>query len=305
MEKKPTYRQHYVWRRYLRAWSSHKPDQIVTYLKSQKRIACPNLMGVAQKNSFYKMEILSLDELADIKSLIDQMPPSLQDYGNHLLSGYVLFASLSRNGGALPKEELHRIELEAFEQQHTIIETYGNALLDCKSSSDLEKFVSEHPEQFSNIYLYLCAQYLRTNKHRMALQSEAEASPRNFTLNTSTRAWPIVSLLYSVWLSASMVTSDRYQFVFLHNNTDVHFLVGDQPIINLDYCNRYKENFSLVLYYPLSPILALLVQENETGIRYIDRYIDECDVHLYNRHIYDQAEEFIFADSKSLLSLYI
>jgi hypothetical protein len=61
---------HYVWREYLRSWSCE--EKIYSYIKSENKIAKPNLMGVAQQRFFYSLEEFSLEEEIILKELVKQ-----------------------------------------------------------------------------------------------------------------------------------------------------------------------------------------------------------------------------------------
>ena len=61
-------KQHFVWRKYLKAWSEN--DSI--YCLMDGRIFKSGLMGVGQERYFYKLKELTKDEIKFIKALIDK-----------------------------------------------------------------------------------------------------------------------------------------------------------------------------------------------------------------------------------------
>jgi hypothetical protein len=68
-------RQHYVWRNYLRAWSSKER----LFCLRNGEVFGSNLMGVGNQRDFYKLkELNEADVEFVIKFAIDQSPPSLR-----------------------------------------------------------------------------------------------------------------------------------------------------------------------------------------------------------------------------------
>lgn len=86
----------------------------------------------------------------------------------------------------------------------------------------------------------------------------------------------------------------------LINKNSTGFLTSDQPIINIkaDYKNKNKEPKELILYFPVSPDVAITINDNND----LDKIqLDEPVVQKYNKLIVDASHESIIGDSPELL----
>ena len=87
----------------------------------------------------------------------------------------------------------------------------------------------------------------------------------------------------------------------LKNFTTDNLFTSDQPIINL----KSKDNGSMpdefVLYYPLSPKIAILVNDNNVvnEITIIDKNV----IRKYNDKLIKEAYEYIFSSNEEHLRL--
>jgi hypothetical protein len=68
-------RHHYVWRAYLKPWSTNNK----IWCHRDGKIFNPNLMGIGQERDFYKLKHLTKSDIALIKLLaIDHLNPRLK-----------------------------------------------------------------------------------------------------------------------------------------------------------------------------------------------------------------------------------
>src|SRR5688572_12567766 len=127
-------RQHYVWRKYLRAWAEN--EQIWTCLKELNKIEKINVMGVAQERYFYQHVDISPESETLLKLFIERNShPSLT---NSNLSYISMFkeATLVKNKLAALKTDnesrnkeleksIREIELNFIEKIMGLVENFG------------------------------------------------------------------------------------------------------------------------------------------------------------------------------------
>lgn len=103
---------------------------------------------------------------------------------------------------------------------------------------------------------------------------------------------------------ADMLYDKNAHMTILYNNTNIPFITTDQPIINYsaNYGKEQIENENLMFYYPISPQIAITVNDDNAVESLVLR---ENDVDNYNWKMFEGANEFIFADDKEILEKYL
>lgn len=119
----------------------------------------------------------------------------------------------------------------------------------------------------------------------------------------SQKAWPLLAAFFGMSMAFNTFKNDNTRFIFLHNQTKIPFVTGDQPIINVDANNVVDGHVvGWKLYYPLSPNLALLIDQVEDGERYIDMSVDQAMARYYNHIEYEEASDFVFSHTPEALN---
>lgn len=299
MSEDITKKQHYVWRRYLAAWKNDSGDKDVwTCILKTNTIRKIGLMDVAQSSYFYKMEMLSDEELTFLKELTDSLPNGTKAIAETLLVGYVLYAQLRKDieAGKMPdgtvlEHEVKKIEAASFEKIQSQIEIMGAKLLDCKSTADLKALYNEEYE----ILYFLWVQYFRTRGMKDGVVASMADRPEMQAI--AHKAWPFFNLVVAMQVVESMVVKKDYRFVLLHNESSVPFITGDQPAINTLWDEKQDK---IEVYYPLSPITALQVSF-DPGEKYSELDVDETIVREKNALIAKEAYLHIFANEEQIL----
>lgn len=112
------------------------------------------------------------------------------------------------------------------------------------------------------------------------------------------RTWPVEAFIYATNLAYSLVGRLRdYRIVLLRNQSEVPFIAGDQPLINL----RGIEVEQVDLYYPLKPDLAMIFTADRS--RYPTEVIDlgPISAESYNHRIYAKSDTQIYGNNPSYL----
>ena len=110
------------------------------------------------------------------------------------------------------------------------------------------------------------------------------------------------------WYVACQLTDVLYNknahLTILINNTGIPFITSDQPVINIkaNYQKLEEETKELLLYYPISPSIAITLND-ENSVNKME--LSEIEVEEYNCLIRDSSYELLIANNKSVLEKYI
>jgi hypothetical protein len=296
-------RQHYVWRKYLQAWSYK--GQIFTLLKEKNEVKNIGLMGVAQERYFYRLYELSNIEFDLLDGLVSKSHPSVQAFLTDLILPYRVFTDIKRKTkGRKPNEdfetELKKIEINTLEKIHGKFETNGAKLISCRSKEDLKQIIS-NPDDKNSALIYLSVQYFRTQKIKTDLINTFKVNER---VDIS-KFWNIVTLILSFNTARSMAVDERIKFRFYENQTAIPFMTGDQPVLNIKQSERdeYGNVKFLEFFYPLSPNNAISVHFEESQTLEIEQIlINEPLVEYFNDFVIENSLKFSFCNNEEYLS---
>lgn len=307
-----TKRQHYVWRNYLRPWSTSN-DSISYLVIDENKIIKGNLMNVAQQNFFYKLNELTSEQIDFIQQYNSSLPVVLQGLAANILHCYEGYSRLSKEcrGQSSPISELPNaetvlrdIEINTFEKLHGTIESLGDELVKCNSAAALEEIVNNNGKFFSAM-AFLCVQYTRTNVIRERFKDSMK--DRMFVASLVDKSWPLLSLISGFYMCLGLIRNNP-SFVFVENTSSISFITGDQPIINTlgddvdeDGCAKQLE-----LFYPLSPNTAIIVYfTNDASHSVRSIYANEEFVKKCNSLIAKNSKKFLFAKMEEELEPFL
>jgi hypothetical protein len=308
-------RQHYVWRHYLRAWSSK--DRIWTYLLEQLKVIPSNLMGVAQQMYFYQLSELSAADGQFLRQFIaNAFPPVVRPLVEDFVRLSEEYTKLKQKLAATPpkganaediEQQLRDVEINSLEKVHGKIETSGERLIACRSLADLQALENsdEDGDGLLTAVFFMCVQYFRT---RVRKNAAVQSFPPEWTDRVE-RYWHILSFGMAAALARSIMADANRQFCFIQNTTTLELITGDQPVINIldESIDEQGDVAGLALYYPLAPTCALLLQftppaEGATEVtRFKATAVDASEVARYNLAIFKRSEQFVFSSSRTLL----
>jgi hypothetical protein len=302
-------RQHYVWRAYLRPWAEN--ESIWTHFIQLNKIERTSLMGVAQEKYFYKLVDFTAAEEAFLEEYIDRSSPAVLKSLN--LDFLTIFTSTGKLKKQLDEtinpviekekyaEEIRKLEINLMEIAHGKMENLGQQLIAYRSLEDL-KTIEENDYLFEAI-MFLCFQYFRTRSMRNAVLQTFISTPFEALAKKS---WNILSYVTATTLARSISLDPRLKFIFHENNTTDHFITSDQPVFNIlnDQVNENGEVTELELYYPISPKHALTLHfRNDQQEKYISNDADTTLIDYLNKKVIENADFYLFADSKAQLEL--
>jgi len=300
-------RQHYVWRHYLRAWADN--ESIWTYFIEFDKIERTSLMGVAQEKYFYKLVDFTNEEETFLKNFIDRTSPKVVkplnlDFLNLFTSTSKLKKQLDNTTNiAVDKEkyvkEIRKLEINLMEIAHGKMENLGHKLIAYRSLEDLKTI--ENDDYIFDAIMFLCFQYFRTKVMKKSVLKSFDGDRFE---ELAKKSWNIISYSMATTLARSISLHKNLKFIFIENQTENHFITGDQPIFNIlnDKLDDNGEVIDLELYYPLSPKHALTIHFRPDQIeKYEKKSANNEMVEFLNKKILENSDFFVFADNEELL----
>jgi hypothetical protein len=263
--------------------------------------------NLAVESYFYRLDDLTEDDLALYRKLLVENPDAYQKKSHERFLSMVMapieMAERAKQlktdlklGPAL-QEFLKTYKTNALEDYYAGIEGEFGPILGRLLSGDLGVFSND--ETAIALFYFLATQYMRTKRIREAWIKSFEHAP--FSIE---RILPLLSLQYGENLGRSLyLDRKKTSPVILDNATDVAFITGDQPIINL-LAVADRPATELSLYYPLSPTKALLLSDAERRVMVTDDSFNEEWAVELNRKIAENSHSQVFArDARALESL--
>jgi hypothetical protein len=249
--QKPKRRHHHVWQYYLKPWTVGG----TLYCLQEGRIFRTGTRAVAVEKDFYKLYRLTAEDIALVKRLFGQgHPSSVRAHANLLNSLMMPFqiAEQLKNG---PHREQIDASLDDYasnvlEDHHASIEVSFLPALDSALKGDISFYADD--ERCIPFLNYLCTQYMRTKgiKERVLASSPFLE-----------RLWNIIIHMSATNVGASLYSErKRRALIIVNNRTDVPFITGDQPAINLKG-TRPDPPDRLSIFYPIAPHAALLMAD--------------------------------------------
>jgi len=260
-QAKPSRRHHHVWQHYLKPWST---GGAIWCRQDGERVFTAGTRVVAVETDFYKLHDLTPADIAFVRWLLSKSHSLAQRNNDHLLAKllrpFELARKAERDGNPVMRTVwmalADQFAADALEFQHAQVEALAIPLLESAQKGDLSFYEDERAIGF--LY-FLATQHLRTKgvKERSIERCKADGSA------DLTRVWNILIPMFATTLGSSLYLARRdCPLTLIHNDTDVPFITGDQPTINLLASPlRERSPEKLSLYYPIAPDLALLLPE--------------------------------------------
>jgi len=289
---------HYVWRRYLGAWSLD--DKI--WASRSGSIIRTNLMNVGQERDFYKLRSLTPTDVHWLTTLLSQQAPHLREGSSQLLSLFRMACSVAElvpppgiDADAFRAEQrkvLHNTEEELFSRT----ETAGDALLGRLLEGD-DSVLKTHRLEF---LLFACSQQFRTKRQTRRVKAVLGPALAPFGVDAE-NCWPVLRHAFSDATAISLDADPGVTLRLLKNSTGIPFITSDQPVINLqaDPSPSMTPPKHVELYYPISPTLAVVVADTRTSV---PDALESGDVLRLNRSMTTHSDEWLFAESKASLA---
>lgn len=295
-----TVNQHYVWQHYLRAWRAPKKIWCKRIDQSQPFETTPR--NISAERYFYQFHELTPDDLAYLETVIAQSNDAeLRKLNRGWIESFQLTFAIRRQLEGITidagirvelEQRLRDIELTLGESFHSAIESRAIAILDALRCEDVGFYAQG--QGWMTFIDYISHQYFRTAKMRNAMR----AIP-NCLAHDMNRTWPVEAFIYATNLASSFVRQRRdYRIVLLRNKSEIPFITGDQPVINL----LGVEAEQVDLYYPLKPDLAMIYTADQTRYCGQEATLGPIAVESYNQRIYAKSDTQIYGTDPAYLA---
>jgi hypothetical protein len=267
--------QHYVWKHYLKPWTTN--GQVNCFRDGKPFKTSPD--NIAQQNYFYKSNPINIEEIEFAQYYIGKLDPTAKESLSNLLRLYYITANTD--------DYLMKCGIEDF---HGIVETNFIPLLAKLYKVDLS--FMERIKEKNDFSFFIGCQYSRTNNMRSRLTNSKITIPENVNKENFAK---IFSLFMAAIIGNWVYSKARLQF--LNNLTSEHFITSDQPVFNLKGTGSTEiEPSEFELFYPISPTQAIILSEN--NIQPLIEIEDVKKAKWFNRKIHQNAKEQIYAKNE-------
>ena len=286
-------RQHHVWQRYLQSWTVD--DKL--FCLRDGRIFVAGTHDVAVDRDFYKLQVLTDEDIKLIKWLV-------VDAATHELSKRHHTDLLTSFAAPLRFVEKNRSAFKNVESIDEYIDEYQtNAMEDYYGRMEQSFLPTLEDVLRGNLSFYedgnrcigflhfIITQHMRTKRTR---EKTIEILRSKSNIDFS-RCWNITVHMFSFNIGLSLFRErKRRSLILLENKTDLPFITGDQPIVNLLAAGTTPPE-ALSVYYPVSPTLALVLGEVDQPPAFVSENLTVADVQYLNDRIYAAHHSQVFA----------
>lgn len=295
-------KQHHVWKAYLRAWAAKEKIWVL----QDGRVRSADIEDVAVQRYFYKLNSLTAaDEEFVRTNWIAPLPPTSRRANEQYLFMFSAWskarAQMTDADVAINPELAQFLDeqiINAEENFHSGVETRAAPLIESARKGSTEFYAD--PDQAMLFAHFLALQHFRTS----GMKTRVVARFRDRLDIDMSRCWNVISHILATALGASLFLERRTRpLLLLANDTEIPFITSDQPTANLLAGNHGDASPEhLAFYYPISPKLALLLDEPGLPSGFGNGALTASDVRALNAAVMRLSSRQVFANSEALLS---
>ena len=258
---------------------------------------------MAVERHFYKLQELTQEDITLLRRVaMDGAPKYVQDRCETLIATFTLPFTIKK---LIEPTNPELIGISSFlderiinheEELHCDVEEgLLPALADMLRGNADFYSDGDHSQEFLHA---ICLQYMRTKKQREALRALTGIP---FAGADVTRFGNLLSLMLALRLADSLYRDRaKFKIVLLDNQTDIPFITGDQPIINVHATLGPGVPERLEFFYPLSPQRAMLLLETSNEAPSV---VSADEIRRFNDLIIQNSHEQIFSNSREYLEI--
>ena len=311
--------QHYVWRKYLTAWSDASVEagkRRIYVLRKQPRGTQPAfefalLVNVASEKFFYDISGHKPIDQAVMKQFLDYMqrrdPVKLEidfqvlsEAGStrDFLEKYVMSPNENIDNEYCFLEKLQNGDLSFYHDSTAqqvmnilkdhIIRCLFGAPIDDSDEKLVEEFrrgmisIENETDMKFEFNRFFWMQYFRSKKMHDNQETVIEEFKQVANLPQLDNGFYVNMMLIFVALKVALnITQNMKSCLQLYKNyTDTPFITADTPIVNLDYCGPEAQTADGRMYYPVSPTTAVILQTGRDASKNSVHKIQQEDVRI-------------------------
>lgn len=311
--------QHYVWRKYLTAWSDAsieaKKRKIYVLRKhprgTQPAFESTLLMNVASEKFFYDISGHNPIDQAVMKQLLDYMqrkdPVKLDidfqilseaNFNRDFLENYVMSPNENIDNEYRFLERLRDGDLSFYQDSTAqqvmnllkahMIKCLVGAPVDYSDEKIVEEFrrgmisIENETDMKFEFNRFFWMQYFRSKKMHDNQEAVIEEFKQIANLPQLDNAFYVNVMLIFVALKVALnITQNVSSCLRLYQNyTDTSFITADTPIVNLDRRGPEDQTADGRMYYPVSPTTAIILQTGRGASKNSVHDIQQDNVHI-------------------------
>jgi hypothetical protein len=184
------------------------------------------------------------------------------------------------------------------EDYHSGIENAFSPLLDDILNNDLSFYESDN--RCIGFLHFISTQHMRTKgiKER-SIERVKERGGQDLS-----RIWDIATHMFAYNIGMGLfLERKRRKLALMQNRTDVPFITGDQPIINL-HGDGLRPPEELSFYYPVSPNLALILTEVDKEAAFPTQGLTSAQATNLNTRMLETCHSQLFGQTEASLLPY-
>ena len=253
-------RQHYVWRHYLEAWQAR--DGLVSSLVGDKFVRT-NPSNIMVERDFYRLHAITRRDVAMLRELLlrEETPSALRRSHENLVAQFTRVSDVQEAVQGHPKVPSHAkasvrdMAIQIEERIHGGTEDAALPILRALRNKDRSVLHSD-AAAFA-FFNFVSQQYMRTKPTRDRIEAVLTEimSPAS-----AERIRHVYCHCIATNLGASLyVDRQEFELLFFDAPADQGLITGDQPLVNMLHTDDGNPPPEMVLYYPLSPILGMIL----------------------------------------------
>jgi hypothetical protein len=296
-------RHHYIWQYYLPAWAE---NDLVYCLFERKKISQPNTINLGVKRDFYRLQRLTAKDRQNVKRLIERSPVEFHEtYWNFvtMFDGWFeekdLLSQMTGDTSECVRKINEKIS-NAEEDYHGIVENNTIPILEKLRAGDIS--VLSDDDTIADFCYFLTVQLTRTMSLRQHMLKWCAINPKIYD---PTNAWAIISHIYATTIGAKLFNMREMNPIrLISNKTNLPFITGDQPVVNLQGQLGGVQPEYLSFYYPISPTMAVFIDDAQHPFGLESVISSSSRIEQLNAVIVEVAHFQIYAQTKPCLLPY-
>lgn len=301
-------RHHYVWQKYLEPWTVKKGKAQQLWLL-RRDAAAPLKMdtkNVAVEKDFYRLTDLTPTDSQFIRWLAfnKNTNPRLRELNEGWIKMFEDLFGLQKLARHHPN--VNKVVLAELDKQLIELQEDAYSSMESAAAKQMAALVAgdvgflDDDNQAVQFCFYLTNQYFRTKAIRDRIREQfSDADKPKFD-----RTWPILRYIFATNVGYAIFANRKAEpLQIMQAPPGTEFITSDQPAINTlgAFAAPGAKFDELELYYPVSPIRALIISGHATYKEIHGKVIEPFRVNWLNQAIELVAHEQLFAKSEESL----